>query len=108
MFRLAFAAPCHPLDAYHRVVERFGTKVLILMTNSCAGGLPIGVAIVSLETTEMLSTVFESFKSLLDENSFYGHGSPAVCITDDCTAKRYSLRANFPSTTLLLCTFHVL
>ncbi len=89
-------------------VKRFGTKVLLLMTNSCAGGLPIGVAVMSSETSEMLSAIFSSFKSLLDEDSFCGQGSPAVCITDDCSTERNSLRVNFPDTTLLLCVFRML
>jgi len=37
-------------------VDRFGCKIFKIYTNSCAGGLPIGVIIL---TSESMSVIFE-------------------------------------------------
>lgn len=89
-------------------VDRFNFKIFLLMINSYAGGLPIGVIICSSEKECIIKHSLELFsKYLFAEESFYGKGNPAVIITDDYAAERNAFSSHFPSS-VLLCIFHVL
>lgn len=91
-------------------VDRFGCRVFLLMVNSCAGGLPIGVLITSSESENTLNESWKIYKGMISENAFWNRGlcGPHVIMTDDCAALRASLARAFPDATVLLCTFHVL
>lgn len=82
----------------------------MLLTHSCAGGLPLGVLIMSNEQEQTITEALQLWKSLLPEDCFGGRGEqgPAVFITDDCLPERKALHTAFPDATLLLCTFHIL
>lgn len=56
-------------------VENSGTKLFIMLTNSFAGGLPIGLVMVSSENTKLLTTAFTQFKKLAGNKGFYGQGT---------------------------------
>ena len=50
-------------------------------------------------------------KKCLPEYAFYGNGpdhGPVVTLTDNCQEERSALRLLWPSTNILLCTFHIL
>ena len=50
-------------------------------------------------------------KSILPEYAFFGRGTstgPKVIMTDDSATERAALNQAWPSTRLLLCTFHFL
>jgi len=51
---------------------------------------------------------FALWKTILPEKAFFGAGRPSVIMTDDSDAERAALTANFPTSCLLLCQFHVL
>lgn len=58
-------------------IDRFGTKSFILFTDSYCGSLPVCVILTSSENEEAFVSSFESFRCILDDNSF-GKGSK-VC-----------------------------
>ena len=91
-------------------VDRHGSRVFLLLTHSCTGGLPLGVLITSNEQEQTITEALQLWKSILPEDCFGGRGvqGPAVFITDDCLSERKALHTAFPGATLLLCTFHIL
>ena len=83
----------------------------MILTHSCAGGLPLGVLITTSESTDTIKSALEVFNSLLDEKAYYARGpvlGPEIIMTDDSSAERQALQAVYPESTLLLCVFHVL
>lgn len=64
-------------------MDRYGCKVFMIYTNSCAGGIP---------------------KSLAGR----GTKGPKIFMSDDSAAERSALHSVFPESILLLCIFHVL
>ena len=91
-------------------LDRNQCRVLVLLTHSAVGGLPLGVLIVTSESEKTLHAALELYKGMLTNSSFFGRGNsgPQIIMTDDSRAERNALRAAFPSSVLLLCSFHVL
>ena len=91
-------------------VDRHHCRIFIVLTHSCAGGVPLGVFITTSESTEVITAGINLLKDLLPSNAFFGRGEkgPLVCMTDDSSAERSALQKCFPDMTLLLCTFHLL
>ncbi|XP_064631784.1 uncharacterized protein LOC135489974 isoform X2 [Lineus longissimus] len=86
-------------------------RVFLILTHSCAGGLPLGVLITTSESTETITSALELYNSFLDDKAFYGRGpspGPQLIMTDDSAAERQALQAMYPEAILLLCVFHVL
>ena len=86
------------------------TRVFLLLTHSAAGGMPIGVLLLSNEQSEAISCALRLYLSLLDDECFRGRviKGPELFMTDDSTAERKALQEVFPDSTLLLCSFHIL
>ena len=91
-------------------MDRQNTRVFLLMTHSAAGGLPLGVLILSNEQRATIAAALQLYLTLLDDRCFGGRGAagPAIFMTDDSTAERTALQDVFPQATLLLCAFHIL
>ena len=91
-------------------MDRQNWRVFMLMTHSCAGGLPIGCLITTSEAKEVIQVALELFISMLDSECFFGRGTlgPNVILPDDSAAERAALQATFPSANSILCIFHVL
>lgn len=91
-------------------MDRQHCRVFLLLTHSCAGGLPLGIIITQSEESQVISQGLDTLKSLLPEDAFSGRGmdGPQVFITDDSRAERSAIQRAFPQATLLLCIFHVL
>lgn len=91
-------------------VDRFGCKIFIIYTNSCAGGLPIGTIIVTSESMSVISEGLELWKKLFSPSSLPGRSykGPRIFMSDDSPAERGALNNVFPESKLLLCIFHVL
>nr|XP_047134882.1 uncharacterized protein LOC124812379 [Hydra vulgaris] len=88
-------------------------RVFLLCTHSVAGALPLGLIICSDEKTDTLIKAFEAYKILLPENAFFNKGNqtgPDLMLTDlsSHSELRDSLLNVWPSSLLLLCTFHLL
>ena len=90
--------------------DRENHRIFLLMTHSAAGGVPLGVLITTSESIPTLQAGFMVLKRLLPPDAFFGRGTdgPQTIMTDDCAALRQSLHATYPSSRLLLCTFHLL
>jgi MULE transposase domain/SWIM zinc finger len=91
-------------------MDRQNTRVFLLLTHSAAGGLPLGVLLVSNEQCGTVTAALRLYMTLLDDGCFGGRGSsgPAMFMTDDSAAERNALKAVFPDSVLLLCAFHIL
>ena len=91
-------------------MDRQNARVILLMTHSAAGGLPLGVLILSNEQCATITAALRLYMTMLDNRCFGGRGAagPAVFMTDDSTAERAALQDVFPDSTLLLCAFHIL
>ncbi|XP_056157609.1 uncharacterized protein LOC130131904 isoform X2 [Lampris incognitus] len=90
--------------------DRENHRIFLLMTHCAVGGVPLGVLITTSENTPTLQAGFTLLKGLLPPDGFFGRGmeGPQTIMTDDCAALRQSLHATFPTSRLLLCTFHLL
>ena len=91
-------------------VDRLGSRVFLIMTHSCVGGLPLGVLITTNETTSTIKAGLNLFSMLVGEEGFFGRGEkgPLVFISDDQKSERAALHEAFPEAELVLCSFHVL
>ncbi|XP_072178625.1 uncharacterized protein [Diadema setosum] len=91
-------------------VDRHGSRVFILLTHNSAGGLPLGVMITSSEQQSVIEKGLQLLSEVMPPDCFNGRGAagPIVFMSDDSTAERMALGNVYPSSTLLLCTFHVL
>ena len=75
-------------------LDRHNCPTFIIRTCSSAGGIPLGVVIISGESEGVLTEAFSFLKKVLPDNAFYGKGQrgPDLCITDDCDAKRAAIK----------------
>lgn len=91
--------------------EEHNLKVFMMCTQSVAGALPCGILITSDEKESTLKQGFLMLKSSLPGNAFHGRGpdvGPEVILTDNCKEQRKALNTVWPSSTMLLCIFHIL
>jgi hypothetical protein len=91
-------------------MDRQNARVFLMLTHSTAGGLPLGVLIVSDERQSTVTRALNLFNTMLDDSCFGGKGlaGPNLIMTDDSSAERNALSSVYPTSTLLLCSFHVL
>ena len=92
-------------------LDRSDTKLFHLMCPSPIGGLPLGTIITTKADQPTLSEALDLYKTLLNNNSFYGRGAnlgPVLTITDDDSAERNAISYAWSQTILLLCQFHLL
>ncbi|KAK3919949.1 Cleft lip and palate transmembrane protein 1-like protein [Frankliniella fusca] len=92
-------------------MDSMNCRVLLLLTPSVAGGMPLGILITTSESEDVVHNALELWKTLLPQDAFYGRGpsvGPKPVMTDDSTPERNALKLSFQGATLLLCLFHVL
>ena len=91
-------------------MDRHGCSVFIILTHSCAGGLPLGVLITTSESQSIIKAALQLYCGLLPDGCFGGKGKrgPSLFMTDDCHAEQQAIQDVFPETVCLLCIFHVL
>jgi hypothetical protein len=92
-------------------LDRCNHQVVKFLTESPAGGLPVGLLVLINHTENTLDAGIEDLKALMPEGAFYGRGrdrGPKVIITDDDTAEISSMKTAWPQATCLLCQWHVL
>ena len=82
------------------------------MTESPSGGLPLGFLVLSNHTEETLQAGIQDLKALMPgPKAFGGRGvevGPQVILTDDDKSEINSLKKAWPTSTLLLCQWHVM
>lgn len=92
-------------------VDRQGHRVFLLLTHSCAGGLPLGILVTTSESADTITEALQLYNTLLDGSAFFGRGpqsGPNIVVTDDSLAERQALSLVYPHAQLFLCIFHVL
>lgn len=89
-------------------MEEHNLRIFLLCTHSVAGALPLGIIITSDEQLETLIQALRMFKDMLPPHSFFGSAEPDVFMSDNCSELREALHEVFPTSKLLLCTFHIL
>lgn len=91
-------------------MDRENCRVFMLLTHSCAGGLPLGILLCQSEDEDTIFEGLEHLKQLAGEKAFAGRGLAGLqtFITDDCKAEQWALKRSFPGATLLLCLLHLL
>ena len=89
-------------------MEELNLRVFLVITHSVVGGLPLGILILSDETTPTLVAGFTHLKECMGEGSFCSQLYPSVIMTDNCSELRSALRLVWPGARLLLCIFHIL
>ncbi|KAF3859861.1 hypothetical protein F7725_000116 [Dissostichus mawsoni] len=69
------------------------TTIFLLLTHSCAGGLPLGILLCQSEDEQTIAQGLEQLKQVVGEKGFAdrGHEGPQLVITDDCRAERGAL-----------------
>lgn len=70
-------------------MDRYGCKVFMTYTNSCAGGIPIGTLILTSESTLVISKGLKLWKQLFISKSLAGRGTkgPKIFMSDDSAAE---------------------
>lgn len=91
-------------------MDREDCRVFLLLTHTCAGGIPLGIIITQAEDKGTIFEGLELLKELIGSEGFAGRGQagPGVFLTDDSSAERGALKQAFPQATRLLCSFHLL
>lgn len=88
--------------------DQTNSVVTFLFGSSKVGSIPLGVVFHTSQTEENYKYAFKELKELIGVSGFGGQGEPAIFMTDDSVAERKALKLCFPSSTLLLYTFHIL
>ncbi|XP_066437909.1 uncharacterized protein [Eleutherodactylus coqui] len=90
--------------------DRYNCRIFLIMTDSCVGGLPLGVLLTSSDSEEVLIQALQDYKLLLTDRAFGGRGKlgPVAFLTADSKAQQNAIETVFPSATIFLCIVHVL
>lgn len=92
-------------------MDRYNTALFILSTCHTAGGLPLGVVMISDEKVDSITKGFKLLMEILLSDSFIRKGSKEgliVVMTDDRNTDKQALKTAWPNAIQLLCTFHFL
>jgi len=102
------AADVVVVDAGQPVDKRRQCRVVVLVTSSSAGGLPLGVIAASSDAS--LQRAVQLYASMLDSRCFYGRGppGPTLFLVDDCPTLRTAFAGVFTASAYLLCTYRLL
>ena len=65
--------------------------MFVLSTSAAAGGVPLGVVIISGESASTIHQAMNTLKELFPKYAFHGKGSPANIILDDSSAEKKGL-----------------
>jgi len=92
-------------------LDRFSCPTYILSTGSAAGAVPLGVFVISNETTSTIADGLNLLKSVMPSDAFFGKGGeagPSLFLTDELATQREALGKVWPDSRQLLCLFHYL
>ena len=88
-------------------LDRHHCIIFLLLTHSCAGGVPLGCFITTSESREFIGAGLNLLKDVLPSGAFAGRGpdGPEVFLSDDSSAERGAIGDIYPRPTLLLCIY---
>lgn len=90
-------------------VDRDGSRIFVLLTDSECGALPLGLIITTSESVQAIKCGLQILRDLLRGTIFGGHEEgPKVFMTDDSLAEQKAIKETWPQVKCLLCIFHVL
>lgn len=94
----------------HSTGDRGSSQLFMMMTDSWAGGLPVGCFITRSDSTQAIIAGLQMVQELVGDGSFYGRGKdgPQLFLTDNLEPERVAISSVYPSSKQLLCIFHVL
>lgn len=87
--------------------DQTNTCVTFLFTASKVGAIPLAVVLHTAQTEGNYALAFAAVKKIFMKDGFSDQDFPRVFLTDDSEAERNALKSVFPSSVLLLCTFHM-
>lgn len=87
--------------------DQTNTCVTFFFAANKIGAIPLAIVLHTAQSESNYTLAFSAVKDALGINSFGGQGFPGIIFTDDSIAERNALKAVFPQSHLLLCTFHV-
>lgn len=89
--------------------EQNANHIFVLLTSTDCGGLPLAILITSSDCCHLISAGFQLLKEFLGDKIFYGAADgPAVFMIDDSAAEQAAINSEWPNSTVLLSSFHVL
>ena len=92
-------------------LDEHNLRFFMLCTHSVAGGLPLGIILMSDEKEDTQKEALRMFKECLPSCAFYNRGITLglqVFLTDNNFEERSALTSSWPNASLLLCVFHLL
>ncbi|GBN13460.1 hypothetical protein AVEN_171519-1 [Araneus ventricosus] len=97
------------IDYYGEMDEPNSCRVLMLVTYSCIGAIPLGCLVTTSESAPCIKAALELWKKILPEGCFYNKNEgPDIFFTNDNEAERQSLKSVFSKSHLLICLSHIL
>lgn len=96
------------VDSYGDLDEPNSCRVLMLVTYSCIGAVPLGCLVTTSETVPCLKAALDLYKQILPAGCFFDKEGPDMLFTNDNEAERQSLKSAFPESHLLICLSHIL
>lgn len=85
-----------------------GHHVMTFLFAKCpVGAVPVGVLITNGQSEINYCDGFMVLKEAIGNAGFNGHAAPAIFMTDDSDAERNALSHVWPSSSRLLCLFHI-
>ena len=91
-------------------LDEHNLRFFLLCTHSVAGGLPLGIILMSDEK-DTQKEALKMFKECLPSCAFYNRGitlGSQVFLTDNNFEERSALTSSWPNVSLLLCAFQLL
>jgi len=86
--------------------DQTGSNITFMFGASKVGAIPLGCVIHTAQNEECYMQAFMALKEAIGQCGFLDK-SPSVIMTDDSSAERNALTKVFPTSKLLLCSFHV-
>lgn len=81
--------------------------ITFMLTVTVCGAVPLAVLISKSQTQQDYVNGFKVVLETVGEKAFAGQKEPKIIMTDDSDSERQALRIVFPSSNLLLCSFHI-
>ncbi|GFV79409.1 SWIM-type domain-containing protein [Trichonephila clavipes] len=97
------------VDSYGEMDEPNSCRVLMLVTYSSIGAIPLGCLVMTSESAPCVKAALELWKHILPNDCFFNKNEgPDIFFTNENETERQSLKSVFPKSHLLICLSHIL
>ncbi|CAG9813941.1 unnamed protein product [Phaedon cochleariae] len=84
-------------------------RVYVLLTAKSYVSLPLAILIMTSESSHLIAIGFQLLKDILGDKVFHGRvNGPTFFMIGDSAAEQAAIQAEWPDSTDMLCSFHVL